>query len=181
MVDGKISRKQVLEPFINPREHGLTDRNELVKQFRSYPDYAELYKESFGRSLNQAEPNDIALALSSFVSYLKPKSTPLERYLKNYDKTALNPQEQQGMELFRGRAGCAECHRLSPLNTTLTDGGYHARGIDMNSVSANLSALIRTLTLLPKEERELQIGLNSNIAALGSFRIDFTTGGYRKI
>ena len=73
---------------------------------------------SYGKVLN---------ALSSFVASRNSVNHPYVRYLEG-DESALDSQEQAGLELFRGKAGCAACHS----GELLSDGGMHAIGVPEN-------------------------------------------------
>lgn len=161
--------EQVLDPFINPREHGFSDHAELLKRFQATADYDKSFKTAFGRTLAQATTPDLAKALSAYVTSLKPKQTRLGLYLSNQDKTALTSAEKQGLELFRGRARCTECHHLDTNSASLTDGDYHTRSVGLSQIAPRLAKLTKTVATMTREDRERGIGENADIAALGRF------------
>jgi cytochrome c peroxidase len=160
--------EQVLDPFINPREQGLTDHAELLQKFRAAKDYEALFQKAFKRPLAHAAATDIADALSAYINHLKPQHTRLERYLSGQGQE-FSAAEQQGLELFRGRARCADCHHLGTHTAPLTDGDYHTRGIGLSQLSSRLAKLTKALVAQALPDRERVIGEDPDIAALGRF------------
>lgn len=67
---------------------------------------------------------DLSHALASFVRSILSGDSPYDRFL-NGDRTALTAQEQAGLQLFRGNAGCNSCH----VGPNLTDESLHNTGI----------------------------------------------------
>jgi cytochrome c peroxidase len=73
---------------------------------------------------------DIVLdALAAFVASLQPGESRFDRYFLGRDSTALTSQELLGLRLFTHKAHCNNCHLLNGLDTTFTDGAFHAMGI----------------------------------------------------
>jgi cytochrome c peroxidase len=161
--------EQVLEPFINPREQGLADHTELLQKFRAAKDYEALFRTTFKRPLAHAAATDIAHALSAYINHLKPQPTRLERYLSGQGITEFSAAEQQGLELFRGRAHCTDCHHLNAQTAPLTDGDYHVRGVGLSQLSSRLATLTQALAIKALPDRERAIGEDPDIAALGRF------------
>jgi cytochrome c peroxidase len=160
--------EQVLEPFINSREHGLADHAELLQKVQAAKDYEALFQKAFKRPLAHAAATDIANALSAYINHLKPQHTRLERYLSGH-QAAFSAAEQQGLELFRGRAHCADCHHLEAHAAPLTDGDYHVRGVGLSQLSPRLAKLTQALAVKALPDRERAIGEDPDIAALGRF------------
>lgn len=161
--------EQVLDPFTNPREHGLDNQDQLLGRFKAAEGYATTYTAAFNKKLTQATANDLAQALTAYVNFLKPGGSRLDRYLAKQDKAALSAEELHGLELFRGRAQCANCHTLDNANASLTDGSYHNRGVGFRQVTPRLAKLTKTIAAMPSENRTLSIGNQADIAALGRF------------
>lgn len=161
--------EQVLDPFTNPREHGLDNQDQLLGRFKAAEDYTNAFIAAFNQGLSQATANNLAQALTAYVISLKPQGTTLDRFLAKQDKSALSAAEKNGLELFRGRAQCANCHTLDDTNASLTDGSYHNRGVGFRQVMPRLAKLTKTITAMPSEDRTLSIGNQADIAALGRF------------
>ena len=84
----------------------------VAKRVRSIPAYASMLVEAFD-SVEQAEDiniTHIANALAAFIGEeFKSFDSPYDRWLAG-TATALNAQQQQGLTLFSGTAGCHSCH-----------------------------------------------------------------------
>jgi cytochrome c peroxidase len=69
-------------------------------------------------------PEEISRALASFVRSIFSGNSPFDRFA-NGDRAALSPEEQAGLELFRGKANCAACH----TGPNFTDERVHNTGV----------------------------------------------------
>jgi cytochrome c peroxidase len=67
---------------------------------------------------------DIACALSSFVRSILSENSRFDSFI-NGDRQALTTDEQEGLQLFRGKRNCAACH----LGPNLTDEKLHNTGV----------------------------------------------------
>lgn len=101
---------QVVQPITNPLEMALP-LDAAVARLSQLPEY---------EGLNAAR---LRRALASYVRTILAGDSPYDRYLAG-DRSALTPQQQQGLALFRGKAGCISCH----LGPNLTDEGFHVTG-----------------------------------------------------
>lgn len=76
----------------------------------------------------------------------------------------------RGLELFRGRARCAECHTIGGKHALFTDNGFHSLAIGMDdSLRGRLSKLVREA--YSKNGADEDIFVNSQLSALGRFLI----------
>ncbi len=95
-------------------------------RLRQVPVYVDLMQEIFG------EPptwDNAARAVAAFERTLNsdPKVVPFDRYM-NGDKKAMTPQQVRGMELFKGKANCIQCHD-GPM---FTNQDFHNLGLPRN-------------------------------------------------
>ena len=99
----------------------------LSERVRHIPAYAEMFANTYPHIDNPSDITiaDIANSLSAFMIHEWTSfDSPFDAYLAG-DKRALSPQQQDGMALFYGEAGCAACHS-GPL---LSDHEFHAIGV----------------------------------------------------
>jgi cytochrome c peroxidase len=96
----------------------------LAKRVRAIPEYGEMFARAFD---DISRPSDVTIthianALGAYMG-LEGMSydSPFDAYLAG-NSAALSAEQKQGMTLFYGKAGCAECHS-GPL---LTDHEFHA-------------------------------------------------------
>jgi cytochrome c peroxidase len=69
-------------------------------------------------------PGEISRALASFVRSILSGGSPFDRYI-NGDRTALTPEQQAGLQVFRGKGNCTACH----VGPNFTDEGLHNTGV----------------------------------------------------
>ena len=83
----------------------------MQERLAQVPEYVALFKQayggepSFGRTLK---------AVAEFQKTLVTRNAPLDRYLEG-DENALSSSARRGLELFRGKAGCSDCHNGAML------------------------------------------------------------------
>ncbi len=86
------------------------------------PEYRERFKEVFGDEWPKI--GNAWKAIAAFERTIVQTDTPFDNYLRG-DETALTDQQKNGLELFRGKGGCVECHN-GPL---LSDEKYYNLGV----------------------------------------------------
>ncbi len=84
----------------------------LAKRIQGIPGYVTMFQDSFD-DVNQASDITyvhIANALAAFEAVVwRADDSAFDRYLRG-NKGAMSPNQIEGMNLFYGEAGCAECH-----------------------------------------------------------------------
>jgi cytochrome c peroxidase len=88
--------------------------------------YAEAFEAAFGDPTPTRE--GLASAIAAFVRTLKSTRSAYDRHAAG-DTTAMSPSAVRGLELFRGRAGCAQCHTMDDADASFTDGQFHDTGL----------------------------------------------------
>lgn len=102
---------QVLQPIANPIEMALP-LNEAIEKLNQIDDYKPI------------DAPKLAKALASYVRTILAGNSPYDQYLAG-NQSALTPQQQKGLQLFRGKANCISCH----LGPNLTDEELHQTGV----------------------------------------------------
>jgi len=104
--DGRAAtlEEQVLGPIVNPKELGLTESD---------------LKQRTGLA-----SKDVAAALASYVRTIRSGESRYDWFLAGQSEM-LTSEERLGLEIFRGRAGCAACHG----GPNLTDDRFHNTGV----------------------------------------------------
>lgn len=120
--DGRIPtlEEQVLQPIINDKEMDMT-LEEAVARLREDEDYAAEFDSVFGHAITE---QDISHALASYVRTILAGNSRYDRYL-NGEGDALTELERRGLEIFRGKGNCTDCH----LGPNLTDEKFRNTGI----------------------------------------------------
>ena len=99
----------------------------LVERMRQVPEYEESFKDVFGSEVSYGR------VLNAVAAYLQTlESSDDNPYLayKSGDTDALSTQARRGLDLFEGKAGCAQCHS----GDLLSDGQFHNLGVPDNSL-----------------------------------------------
>jgi cytochrome c peroxidase len=97
------------------------DLDKLERELSAIPGYVKEFKAVFE---TKPDREGIAKALAAFQRTLVTEPSPFDKYLRG-DKEALSDDAKEGLELFRGDAGCIECHH-GPL---LSDGKFYRIGV----------------------------------------------------
>jgi len=120
--DGRAAtlEQQALLPIASPDEMDQ-DLQQLVAELQAVPGYRQRFRQAFGRDVTST---DMAQALAAFQRTLVTKPSRVDRYLAG-ERDVLTDSEKNGLELFRGAAGCIRCHH-GPL---LTDGRLYRLGV----------------------------------------------------
>ncbi|CUH62500.1 Cytochrome c551 peroxidase precursor [Thalassovita gelatinovora] len=114
----------------NPVADALERGNErkgwkiLAARIDAIPEYRTQFDTLIG-SDTPVHITDIAIAMAEFINFeFQACESPFDAYLAG-DETALNDKEKRGMDLFYGKAGCADCHS----GTFQSDQDFHAIGV----------------------------------------------------
>ncbi len=99
----------------------------MEERLRQIPEYIKRFKEIFGTE--RPEMMDAWRAIAAFERTLVQRDTPFDKYMLG-DKNAMSEDAAKGMELFKGKANCIQCHN-GPL---LTDQKYYNLGVPENTV-----------------------------------------------
>ncbi len=171
--DGRESRLEdvVLQPFTNSVEMGLQDHHALVGRVSGKAEYRESVKKAFGRDTINAE--QIAKALTAYLKALPAEPTRYDLYVQSNGAKGLNDGEIKGLALFKGKAGCVDCHRLDGAPAAFTDNLFHHTGIGFEKVAGNITEMVRRLDRLEQEGQPLgkAILTDADVAELGRFAI----------
>ncbi|NNN06158.1 MAG: c-type cytochrome [Elusimicrobia bacterium] len=121
--DGRAAtlEDQTKGPIANPKEMDMT-LPEAAARIAAIKGYARYFRRAFGDEA--ATIDRIAKALAAFERTITAAGSPYDRYAAG-DRSALSPAAARGLALFRGRAGCANCHS----GPNFTDGQFHDIGV----------------------------------------------------
>ncbi|MCH7750272.1 MAG: c-type cytochrome, partial [Acidobacteria bacterium] len=120
--DGRAAtlEEQVLLPIQHPKEMGA-DLPTVVERLRADATYRRQFDEVFGRP---PDAGALSYALATYVRTILAGASDYDRFEAG-DATALSPEAQLGLRLFRGRAHCTRCHSGS----NFTDEDFHNTGV----------------------------------------------------
>jgi len=102
---------QVVQPISDPNEMDLTI-DEAVKRLAEQPSYRDEFQAVFERPVSA---EDLGRALATYLRTIRSTDSPYDRFAAG-DTAALTAEQQQGLQVFRGKARCTFCHS-EPLFT----------------------------------------------------------------
>lgn len=101
----------------------------MEMRLRFMPEYVKRFKQVFGTDWPRMTHAYMAIAAFERTLVSDPQKVPFDRYA-NGDKSALAPAALRGLELFKGKAACLQCHN-GPL---ASDERYYALGLPENEL-----------------------------------------------
>jgi cytochrome c peroxidase len=124
--DGRAAtlEAQALLPIPDPNEMDLS-LDAAVERLRQNASYRAAFTAAFGREITS---EDLGRALATFIRTLRSGDSPYDRHNGGVPN-ALTAEQQQGLQIFRGKARCTFCH-LEPL---FTDEQLHNTGVAWNA------------------------------------------------
>ena len=99
----------------NPNEFNLSTK-EITARITQQEAYKSLIAKSFPDK-KEITPFEIRNAIASYVRSLMPFNAKIDNYFKG--KVALTKEEENGFNLFAGKAKCASCHFIPLYNGTV--------------------------------------------------------------
>lgn len=113
--------EQALGPIENPVEMGEMIGNVLVKLNKD-ESYKKEFEEAYGKG--EITKEKLANAIAEFEKTQISLDSDYDRYIAG-DVKALSPSAKRGLDLFKGKAMCIECHK----GPDFTDGDFHNIGL----------------------------------------------------
>ncbi|MBI5894152.1 MAG: cytochrome-c peroxidase [Deltaproteobacteria bacterium] len=94
----------------------------MESRVRFTPEYVRRFKDIFG--VEWPNMDHVWDAIAAFERWLSQPDTPFDKFMKG-DKNALSVKAQKGMEIFKGKANCIQCHN----GQMLTDEKFYDIGV----------------------------------------------------
>ncbi len=131
-------RAQSLEAQIDTVLNSKSEMNSsgagISKRLIKDPVYAEAYKKIWPAD-STIDPDRIKGALAAYIRSLAPFRSDFDRYISG-DHAALTPGQQNGFNLFMGKARCGSCH-FAPLFNGLLPPDYTSTEFENLGVTAD--------------------------------------------
>lgn len=118
--------QQVWGPLMAHDEMANPSIGYVIDKINSSSGYKEQFWKAFGKG---PDMDTIGKAIASYERTLNSANSAFDRWYYGNDKKALDAKAQQGFKLFTGKAGCSQCHAITPKYALFTDNGLHNTGI----------------------------------------------------
>lgn len=127
--DGRAStlESQAKYPISDAAEMDFHYLDEAVAYVRAHPRHAKAYAAAFGGEPVRFER--VAEALAAYQRTLLSGGSAFDHAFYGGEPDALSPAARRGFELFVGRAGCVECHRIERDHALFLDHRFHNTGV----------------------------------------------------
>jgi cytochrome c peroxidase len=180
--DGRASslEEQALGPLLNPIEHGLKNKQQLMDKVFKNPAYLQQFKKIFGVDKKQLKVEHIAKAIASYERTLVAGNSAFDRYYFGRQRNQLSNSAARGLLIFRRKGNCANCHEISMKNALFTDSRFYNIGIGFEQLQPLLEMLkkqhrngkyLNSSTLTPIQYSELgRYNVTHKINDLGKFK-----------
>ena len=126
--DGRASslEEQAKQPILNPFEMAMGANNMVVSRLRGIPEYRQRFLQVFGKAAITLDT--IAKAIAAYERTLLSADSPFDRFIAG-NTQAITESQKRGLELFKGKARCIECHSFSEASPFFSDFKFHNTGI----------------------------------------------------
>jgi cytochrome c peroxidase len=173
--------EQAKDPFLNPVEHGLGEKHGfhdfILNVIRKDKGYVEEFERVFGVKPEQITIDHVVKAIASFERTVISGDSPFDRYAYGGDKTALSESAIRGLELYKGKARCQECHAISENYAIFTDNKFHNLGVGFKKIQPRLREMVREFNMAKQQGRELDKSVltDAEVSELGRFVVTLKT------
>lgn len=173
--DGRRSslEEQALDPFLNPREHGLASEDALLVILRHDSAYRSAFRSAFPNSPDAISSKHVGQAIASFERTLVRGNSPFDRFAFLGEKSALSDRARNGLALFQGRAQCFHCHQIEKTYALFTDNEFHSLNVGLTRIEPRLVSI--TMNLMSKRTAGARIDhvvlSDEDVAELGRFAV----------
>ena len=135
--DGRVTtlEEQAKHPLLNPSEMGMKNEAALVGRLSDIDEYRKSFHRVFPRE--GITIDTIAIAIAAFERTLVSDNSPFDRFIRG-DRDAISAAQKRGWELFKGKAGCIECHSFSSASPFFTDFKFYNTGIGFTELGRYL-------------------------------------------
>ena len=165
--------EQAKDPFLNAVEHGLTSHEQIIETIRKDSAYPTQFKSVFG-----VEPKDITIdhvvkAIASFERTIVSGDSPFDRYLYGGDKTALSESAVRGLEIYRTKGRCQDCHAIGQTNAVFTDNKFHNLGVGFKKIQPKVMQVASAFRKAKQEGKDIDHAIltEQDTSALGRFAV----------
>lgn len=171
--DGRVHslEEQAKGPLINPVEMGMPSHDKLVQKLSNIEGYRKWFLRVFGTEVTL---DHIVRAIASFERTVMSGNSPVDRYNYEGDETALSESAKKGLEIFKGKGRCTQCH----AGFNFTDESFHNIGINWDKTRIDLGRFASTKT--NEDTRQLKTrGKKSLLTVLSEANIMSDIGSFK--
>lgn len=147
--DGRAAtlEEQAKGPLANPVEMTIDKESDsahksVVKRIREIKGYVPLFQAAFGPAVSSPEAitiDQVAQAIATYERTVYSGNSPFDRYEEG-DDNAMSRSAIRGMEVYNGKARCADCHK----GFNFTDESYANLGVGFEGPNPDMGRYVVT-------------------------------------
>ena len=160
---------QAIDPFINKREHGFSNYEELLSILRQDRAYVIAFRNVYHIKPKGIQVNHIGKAIAGYERTLVVGNSAFDKYFFKGEKSALTENEVNGLKLFQGVAGCANCHSIEKTHALFSDNLFHSLNVGLDRIARHLPELTAKVVMAKKKNVDEAVFQDKDIAELGRF------------
>jgi cytochrome c peroxidase len=163
--------EQAKDPFTNPIEHGLKSHDPILQVIRSDPSYPAEFKAIFGIDAKAITIDHVVKAIAAFERTVIAGDSPFDRYLFGGDKTAMSAAAIRGLDIYRTKGRCQDCHAIGQTEAIFTDNKFHNVGVGFKRIEGKFMAAANAFRKAKQEGKNVDESVLSNAetSELGRF------------
>jgi cytochrome c peroxidase len=163
--------EQAKDPFVNPIEHGLTSHEPILETIRKDASYHALFRSVFGIEPKNITIDHVVKAIAAFERTVISGDSPFDRYLYGGDKTAMSESAIRGLEIYRTKGRCQDCHTIGQTNAIFTDNKFHNVGVGFKRIEARMMQIATAFRKAKQEGKDIDKSVlgDKEISELGRF------------
>ncbi len=136
---------QALGPFINPVEHGLENKQQILDVVLNDPSYKQRLQTIFNINEEALSVEHVAKAIASFERTLIAGNSAFDQYYFGRDKSKLSDSAARGLRIFRRKGNCANCHEISWNNALFSDNNFYNIGVGFKRLKTVINDFVQAL------------------------------------
>lgn len=165
--------EQAKDPFENPVEHGLKNHEPILSTIRADATYPAEFKEVFGVEAKEVAIDHVVKAIAAFERTVISGDSPFDRYLYGGDQKAISEAAKRGLELYRTKARCQDCHAIGQTDAIFTDNKFHNLGVGFKKIETNVIKIASAFRKAKQEGKAIDESVltNQEASELGRFAV----------
>jgi cytochrome c peroxidase len=165
--------EQAKDPLLNPIEHGLASFQQAIDIIRADPTYPAQFTAVFGVASSQITIDHVVMAIASFERTVVSGDSPLDRYLYGGNQTALSAAAIRGLNLYRTKARCQDCHAIGQTSAIFTDNKFHNLGVGFKRIESKVLQIANAFRKAKQAGQDIDKAIlgDADVSELGQFAV----------
>jgi cytochrome c peroxidase len=165
--------EQAKDPFLNPIEHGLETHEPILEIIRSDKTYPAEFKTVFGIEVKGVTIDHAVKAIAAFERTVIAGDSPFDHYLFGGDESAISEAAKRGLELYRTKGRCQDCHAIGQTEAIFTDNKFHNLGVGFDKIESGFMQIAKAFRKAKNEGQAVdeKVLTDQQASELGRFAV----------